>query len=337
MNDKGASIAHDNVGFQREAESTKNGRLTPQSDGSTALLSSQQDSGRHSFDSLDNHDGTPISEIPSTIQNDHENDIGLDNSRALIVQLRKEREEADAQWQEETHTYLERIDALQAKLQYLAKEAAQSAQLHTSEASNGSHEQKLAVKDEQIALLMEEGQKLSKLEVGQAGLIRKLRVKAAEESRELAQTKQMLKRVEQVREEMREKIRKSESDQKEAAVKISRLNILEKEAHTLREDIKIKQSTIDEIKRQLEQEKRQRENLRQALSIANQSLAEERKTAQALRDDFEATRLELKQNEERAKGISRGAEADIQRERERSDAAESTFRREIQVCYDKAI
>ena len=70
---------------------------------------------------------------------------------AEMQQMRADHETAEKQRQEEMHANLERIDALQAKLQYLARESVAAAQQANANASAGSLEEKLAEKDERIS------------------------------------------------------------------------------------------------------------------------------------------------------------------------------------------
>ena len=74
-----------------------------------------------------------------------------------MATMREEHAAAEKQRQEEMHTFLEKIDALQAKLQYLAKETVAAAK-EANSATATSEEKRLAEKDERIALLMEEGE-----------------------------------------------------------------------------------------------------------------------------------------------------------------------------------
>jgi len=292
-----------------------------------------EQSKRVSFDSITSDRPTTSYEVASDLSTSNGNESYPEEAQELILQLRRDRAQAETQWQEESHAHLERIDALQAKVQYLVKESLQSAQNAESEVPKDSLEHRLAAKDKQIALLMEEGQKLSKLEVSQAGVIRRLRVKAAEETRELVQIKQKLSRTEQARESIAEKLVKSEADQKDAITKVLRNAQLEKELQTLRQDVKTKQSAIDGTRGQLEQEQQQRLKLQQSLDSANQSLAVERKTVQSLRDDLEATKFELRQSEEKARGSLRIADTDLRREKERSKTVEANLRGEVQVQH----
>ncbi|KAI0165947.1 hypothetical protein GGR57DRAFT_144031 [Xylariaceae sp. FL1272] len=92
-----------------------------------------------------------------------------------IAELEVSLETIQAQHQDELHNHAERVDALQAKLQYLAKEAAQNARSAASNAPGGSLEKKMADKDGQVAQLMLEGQKLAVTEQKHRAIIKKLR------------------------------------------------------------------------------------------------------------------------------------------------------------------
>ena len=91
-----------------------------------------------------------------------------------LEKLRQAHQEELKERHQELHSHLERIDALQSKLQYLAKSAAESARKASSDADPGSFDSKLAEREERIALLMDEGQKLSKNELKNLNTIKKL-------------------------------------------------------------------------------------------------------------------------------------------------------------------
>lgn len=93
---------------------------------------------------------------------------------------------------EDVQVYLERIEALQAKVQYLVTEATSRAKAAKSETKPVSNEHKLAVKDEKVALLIEEGQVLAQKEMKHLTLIKKLRLKSAEDEQQLKEIRQTL-------------------------------------------------------------------------------------------------------------------------------------------------
>jgi hypothetical protein len=71
-----------------------------------------------------------------------------------IARLQADHKAVESQWQEEMYGYIERIDALQSKLKYLAKDAAESAKNAAASATPGSTQKQLLEKDEKIALLL---------------------------------------------------------------------------------------------------------------------------------------------------------------------------------------
>lgn len=138
----------------------------------------------------------------------------------IIERLRSDNEAAELRRQQETHEYLERIDALQAKLQYLTRETAEIAKRAASEATPGSFDQKLAKKDEQIALLIEEGQKLSQTELKHMSIIKKLRMKGNEDEASVAEAKKMAEKHQKMAREAAEKARRAEAAEKLASERV---------------------------------------------------------------------------------------------------------------------
>lgn len=100
-----------------------------------------------------------------------------------------ETEQLKTQQQEEIQEYVERIDSLQSKLQYLSRSAAESAKKSAQAASSDTPERKLAEKDEKIALLMEEGQKLSSTEHKLRTTIKKLRQQMVDQEKQVDEFK----------------------------------------------------------------------------------------------------------------------------------------------------
>ncbi|KAF4594501.1 m protein repeat protein [Ophiocordyceps camponoti-floridani] len=101
--------------------------------------------------------------------------------------LAKELEEARLLHQEEVRAYIEQIDSLQSKVQYLSRNAADAAKKAAASAAPGSIQRKLAEKDEKIALLMDEGQKLASAEHMFRTTIKKLRLQATENEKQTAE------------------------------------------------------------------------------------------------------------------------------------------------------
>ncbi|KAM0322812.1 hypothetical protein ACHAQA_009153 [Verticillium albo-atrum] len=93
---------------------------------------------------------------------------------------------------DELHRSVEQVDALQAKLQYLSREASQAARKAAAEGLPGTLERKLAEKDERIALLMEEGRGMAATEQKHRNVIKKLRAQVADNEKTSTELKATL-------------------------------------------------------------------------------------------------------------------------------------------------
>lgn len=237
-----------------------------------------------------------------------------------IAQMQADHETAELRRQEEVHDYLERIDALQSKLQYLSKEAAEFAKAALSEAKTGSLEQKLAQKDEKIALLIEEGQKLSQTELRHMSIIKKLRAKSTEEESKVAESKRLVEKHEKASREAQERAKRAELAERRAVERTRILPKLEKELETLRQDREVKTASIQELQRQLANATslaREAESQNQAESLQ----LEQRLTAD-LRDEIANLKAEKEQGEKAYRTEVRELKERAEREKERARLAE---------------
>ncbi|KAL8929802.1 MAG: hypothetical protein Q9208_000946 [Pyrenodesmia sp. 3 TL-2023] len=237
-----------------------------------------------------------------------------------IEQMRSDYEAAELRRQEETHSYLERIDALQSKLQYLTKEAAQIAKTAKSEAEIGSMEEKLATKDEKIALLMEEGHKLSQTEIKHMSIIKKLRAKSMDDDKHLAETKRLLDKHEKAASEAQERAKRAEEAEKRASEQLKGLPRLLEELETMRADRDAQDGLIQDLQTQLAEitsAARQAEEEAQA-----EALEAERKRTADLADKLSALRTEKELAERQHHTELRELRERSERERERARIAE---------------
>ena len=243
-----------------------------------------------------------------------------------IEQLRSHNEAAELRRQEETHEYLERIDALQVKLQYLTKEAAEIAKNVSNEAKEGSLEQKLAAKDEKIALLIEEGQKLSQTELRHMTVIKKLRAKSTDDERAVAESKQASEKYEKAAREAQDRAKLAEAAEKRASEKVKGLFKLEKDLDSTRAERDARDVLIQDLQMQLSvitsaatkaEEKAQAEALelerRRAAELAAElsTLKIEKEVAEK---EHQNVLCELREKSEREKNRARLAEIERQRE-----------------------
>lgn len=252
---------------------------------------------------------------------------GLDSSskmqeehEKMIEQMRSDYEAAELRRQEETHMYLERIDALQSKLQYLTKEAAEVAKNASAEAQPGSIELKMAVKDEKIALLIEEGQKLSQTELKHMSIIKKLRAKATEDDKAVADLKRMIEKHEDTAREAQERAKRAESAEKRAIERLKSLGRIEKDLENVRAERNAKESLVQDLQIELSQAT---STAKEAEVKANaEALAEEKRHAADLADELSSLKVEKELAQKQHQNELRELKEKSEREKERARIAE---------------
>lgn len=265
-------------------------------------------------------------ELPSKLSRHYEQ---------TIAQMQADHETAELRRQEEVHDYLERIDTLQSKLQYLSKEAAEFAKAALSEAKPGSLEQKLAQKDEKIALLIEEGQKLSQTELRHMSIIKKLRAKSTEDESKVAESKRLGDKHEKASREAQERAKRAELAERRAVERTKTLLKLEKELENLTQDREAKTASIQELQRQLANATslaREAESQAQAESLQ----LEQRLTAE-LRDEIANLKAEKERGEKVYRTEVRELKERAEREKERARLAEIERQGEWNVCLRGSI
>ena len=251
----------------------------------------------------------------------------------VIEQLKLDNETAELRRQEETHTYLEQIDALQAKLQYLTKEAAEIAKNASAEAKPGSLEQKVAAKDEKIALLIEEGQKLSQTELKHMSIIKRLRAKANEDEKAVAEFKRMAETYDKAAREAREKANRAESAEKRASDKVKSLTRIEKELEIVRADRDSKDLLIQDLQIQLSQAT---SAAKEAEVKANaEALESERRRAADLADELSSAKTEKDLAEKQHQYELRQLREKAEREKERARVAEIERQGELNILESR--
>jgi hypothetical protein len=231
---------------------------------------------------------------------------------AEMSQMRTDYEQAEKQRQDEMHAHLERIDALQAKLQYLAKETVAAAKEANASAAAGSPEAKVAAKDEQIALLMQEGEKLSKNELRHLQTIKKLRAKTTEDEKSAAELRKRLDRIERSEADLKQKVRRAEAAERQANEKIKQIAIIEKQVDEMEEDRERAAELIRTLTTQLKTTEKKAE---QAQKDANTKATEVDKNRVAeLENELEDAQIEKKLAEDRAKSDTRKVKDEADRQ-----------------------
>jgi TATA element modulatory factor len=247
--------------------------------------------------------------------------------------LQEDLENSSAQHQEEIHGYIERIDALQAKLMYVSRESVESARKAAASAPSGSTEKKMAEKDEQIALLMEEGQKLSKAELRHMTVIKKLRARTSEIEKERAEVLRHVENVERENSALSERLKSAEAAEKQANEYQKALTQAQKEIEAQITERDEKNIAIAELKAQLSESVSQ--SKANEAKLARDLLEQERRRV----GELENTLMSLKIEKELAAGRTKARIEELQamneREAERARVVDVEMRAEQQALESK--
>ena len=229
----------------------------------------------------------------------------------------------------EAQEYLERIDALQAKLHYLVHETVSLARRVAGEATEGSADQKLAEKDERIALLMGEGQDISKADFNHLNTIKKLRAKLAADEKRFAILRRESDEAQKTTRTLHDRMRFLELALAKVRTDARGLDLIESELEEAKADNSTKDILIAELRKQVADSERfgpvDNFNGLQEQLVAQRCRVVELERALAA---MEASKT---LSEDQHKGNVREIEGSFERERQKARLAELDLRRELQA------
>ncbi|KAG9529634.1 hypothetical protein KCU93_g3276, partial [Aureobasidium melanogenum] len=244
-----------------------------------------------------------------------------------LAQLRQENAEAEKQRQEEMLANLERIDALQAKLQYLAKETVAAAKEANSSSQATPQERKLAEKDERIALLMQEGEKLSKIEMRQGAAIKKMRVKAQQDEKAMADLRTRLAKLEDSESDLKQRLKRTEQIEKQSAEQLKRYSNLEKDLENHKSELASDNATIASLRNQLLEAERKAE---EAENKAKESVVQaDTNKLSAVQEQLEDAKLEKKLADDKWSAEVKRITEEARQQRQQASFRESELTNEI--------
>lgn len=253
---------------------------------------------------------TPESE-PASGSSGHSEDDG-----STVAQSQTNDEESEQRRQEELHSYIEKIDGLQAKLKYLAKEAAESARNAGASAEPGSAERKLSEKDEKIAALMEEGQRLSKIELDNRTTIKKLRLHASDSTKSQTELKKRLEKVEKDLAKAEDRAKRAESAERRITAKVNALSRTERDLESVSAERDAFQITVNDLTGQLTRAVSRADNAEQK-AAAKYSGIEKRQVTE-LQDSLSSAKVEREITEEKLRREIVDLQDSLEREKEHS-------------------
>ncbi|KAI1373587.1 TATA element modulatory factor 1 TATA binding-domain-containing protein [Hypoxylon crocopeplum] len=250
-----------------------------------------------------------------------------------IADLEKSLERTHAQHQEELHSHVERVDALQAKLQYLARQASEAARSTAISAPAGSLERKIAEKDQQIAQLMEEGQKLANTEQKHRSIIKKLRGELAVGEKEVNEYKLWRHKTENELHVLRKRLNEQGDLEKANDESQKLISQLKRELESLRAEVASKDHTISELKGRLQEES---ERAKSVAARVNDQLREAgQQRVKELEDAVAAIEVEKGLIADRAKIQAVELQEKADRAAERFHAVELELKGEVQILESK--
>ncbi|KAK5123105.1 hypothetical protein LTR85_003303 [Meristemomyces frigidus] len=248
-------------------------------------------------------------------------------AEAEMQQMRRDHAHVERQRQEEMHAYLEKIDALQAKLQYLAKETVAAAKEANAATSPGSDGAKLAEKDQRIALLMEEGEKLSKTELRHMQTIKKLRAKTGDEEKAATEVRKKLDGAERAASDLKQKLRRAEAAERQANERAKQIVSIERHVEELRVDRENASGLIRTLTSQLKEAEDRAD--RAEKDASNKAAELDQNRIASLENELEDAQIEKKLAEDRAAAETKKMREELDRQTERSGARELEMKNEI--------
>lgn len=256
-----------------------------------------------------------------------------DDVDATILQLKSDHKAAESRWQEEMHGYIERIDALQSKLKYLAKDAAESAKKAAASAEPGTVERQLLEKDEKVALLLDEGQKLSKSEFDHRTVIKKLRQQLAENSKSQNETARKQEKLERDLASFEARAKRAEAAEKKANESLASQMKVTRDLESVTTDRNILSETVEELKAQLARAAA-RADAAEAKAQSD-ALEQEKRRAADLDEELASVKIEREIGEDKLKREISDLKESIEQEKERARMLETELKNEQSVLESK--
>lgn len=263
---------------------------------------------------LPSGDNARLSDISDIAQNeDRKFSRGYEKAMA---ELQAAHDASELRWQEELHSYLERIDALQTKVQYLAKEAAETAKHAATIVQAGSAERKLLEKDERIAVLMEEGQKLSKTELKQMTTIKKLRSQVVETTKTQTEMERRADKAERDLANIQDKVKRAEAAEKRLSERLQTSSKMDQAFNTVSGERDALRETVSDMRAQVARAIARADTAEE--KVQNNAVEQARKRMAELQDDLTSTKLENELSEEKLRREIRDLKEDRERETEKA-------------------
>ncbi|KAF3099566.1 hypothetical protein TWF569_000762 [Orbilia oligospora] len=259
--------------------------------------------------------------------------LTIEELESTISQLRDDLATCESRRAEEASAASERIDSLEEKLKYLAKESVEEARKRIQTGGSSALEKELAKRDERIALLLEEGERLSKIELKHMNNIKRLRAKAQEDEKAAAEAKRKQEKAEKEASDLKEKTRKAVEAEKRANEKLRTMNRLEVDNESLKRERDILQISTSDLKLQLAKAVARADDAES--KVQTEALEAERKLTADLREKLEKAQNDATAEKERSKSEIWTLQSKLERDGDRAKAVELELKNEVSMLETK--
>ena len=268
-------------------------------------------------------------EEPTNVESepvDHMSNDAVKTSRCSDLELAESNNNQDI-----INWYVEEIESLRAKLQFLTQQVISMTREKANQADNGSLHRELAEKDGKIALLLEEGSKLSQNEMKLMNIIKSLRSKSTEDHKQMANVKQIKEQMDKSIKNLQERLRIVEAAGKDDLKQSATLEKMEKDLENARNDAQAKAKEVSELQEQLTRNAVEG----QKAEVIRKVLEAEKNTNRDLQEEVSNAKIERSLLEDRQKAQIRALESKFDREAQNSKSTELDLRREIQILESR--
>ncbi|KAF3917118.1 hypothetical protein ABW20_dc0106257 [Dactylellina cionopaga] len=271
--------------------------------------------------------------VPTTTTVSDQATPSTEDLESLVAQLREDLSICESRRAEEAASASERIDSLEEKVKYLSKEAADEARKRIQTGGASALEKELAKRDERIALLLEEGERLSKTELKHMNNIKRLRAKTLEEEKATAEAKRRQEKAEKEAADLRDKTKKAVDAEKRANEKLRSLNKLEVDNEGLKRERDILQISTSDLKLQLAKAVTRADDAES--KVRTEALEAEKKITADLREKLEKSQNDALADKERYRSETWTLQSKLERDGDRAKAVELELKNEISMLETK--
>lgn len=226
---------------------------------------------------------------------------------------------------EELESYKEKVTSLESKLIFLSREEAERAK--NVRLNSSGLQKKLAEKEEQIALLMEEGQSLSKKELKHLTTIKNLRARERENERLVEDAKERQHKAEKEVSQMKEKMKVVKELEKQQYENRRTVNKLENEIDSLKKEKQNLLNKVDNLQNTITRLKEKNDEA--VLASQTAALNEEKKRSADLQRELSKVQVELTVTTEKYKIEIQELDSRYTKESTAWKALESKLRNDI--------